>query len=125
LLGQTSVCKSSTCKTLLGEEKTDSKCEALSFMHKNRCYLVLDTPSIDHHLNRLKSMIFLFNLNEKKGLFDSKRNEEEIHSYFGSVIDSGPHVFIIIINLNRFEIEEKKTVELISDIFGIIMNKIN
>ncbi len=55
-------------------------------------------------------------------MFDVNLSEEGLLKELDSAMDllhPGPHVFIMILDLNRFTNDEKKTVQLISDIFGI------
>jgi hypothetical protein len=49
VIGKKSAAKTSTFKTLVGEEKFHSKnrspkCEAFTFRYENRSYLLFDTP---------------------------------------------------------------------------------
>ena len=56
------------------------------------------------------------------GLFDSNKDDNDLHKELEPLIDlvnPGPHVFLIVLNINKIIIEEKNSVELISDILGI------
>ncbi|XP_047449643.1 GTPase IMAP family member 7-like [Mugil cephalus] len=108
LIGTTGSGKSSSANTILRQEvfKTDlSPCSVTSECSKARgvvkgCRLaVIDTP----------------------GIFDTKYKEEEVFRKLYECISlsaPGPHVFLIVIRLSRFTVQEQKTVEFLRQVFG-------
>ncbi|KAJ8349055.1 hypothetical protein SKAU_G00276440 [Synaphobranchus kaupii] len=52
------------------------------------------------------------------GLFDKKLNNDQIITQCISMSSPGPHVFLVVIQLDTFTKEEQKAVEIIQEIFG-------
>ncbi|KAJ8349073.1 hypothetical protein SKAU_G00276620 [Synaphobranchus kaupii] len=57
------------------------------------------------------------------GLFDKKLNNDQIIKQCISMSSPGPHVFLLVIQLDTFKKEEQKTVEIIQEIFSAELAK--